>query len=120
MPTAKASEKSAGGAMVMMAAARAVMMAVRMVVRGAHFAPLRPVLLHVEHHVGVVALGHQAEPAGDFLIGFGLAAEVAAEAVLVELLAGVHVPQAAAVGADLVGEDDAGEIVLPDAGRTRA
>jgi hypothetical protein len=29
----------------------------------------------------------QAEAAGDFLIGFGLAAEVAAEAVLVELLA---------------------------------
>ena len=56
----------------------------------------------------------QAEAAGDFLIGFVLAAEVAAEAVLVELLAGGHVPQPAAVGADLVGEDDAAIVIVPD------
>src|SRR4051794_651350 len=77
------------------------------------FPALRPVLLEVEHGVGL-PFGKQAEAAGDFLIGFGLAAEVAAEAVLVELLARAHVPEAAAVGADLVGQDDAREIILPE------
>src|SRR3712207_7166613 len=37
------------------------------------------------------------------------AAEVLAKAVLVELLLGLDVPQPAAVGADLVGEDDRSE-----------
>src|SRR5690606_22398743 len=43
------------------------------------------------------AFGEQAEAARDFLIGFHLAAEVAAEAVLVQLLVRGDVPQAAAV-----------------------
>src|SRR3546814_11187080 len=58
----------------------------------------------------LAALGHQAQSARDFLIGLDLAAKVAAEAVLVELFVRRHVPQAAAVGADLVGEADAAEI----------
>ena len=46
------------------------------------------------------------KPAHDFLIRILDAAEVAAEAVLVELLVGLDVPEAAGVGAYLVGEDD--------------
>src|SRR3546814_7775844 len=70
-----------------------------------------PVAFEVEHGI-LAALGHQAQSARDFLIGLDLAAEVAAEAVLVELFVRRHVPQAAAVGADLVGEDDAAEIAF--------
>ena len=55
------------------------------------------------------------EPAGHFLVGFFLAAHVAAEAVLVELLAARHVPQPAAVGADLIGQDHAAVVAVPDA-----
>src|SRR3546814_19288984 len=40
---------------------------------------------------------------------------IAAEAILVELLVRFDIPQPAAVGADLVGEDDAAVIVIPDA-----
>ena len=69
--------------------------------------------VEVEHHVGF-ALLQQAETAGDFLIGLGVPAEVAAEPVLVELLVGGHVPEPAAVGADLVGEDDPAELILPE------
>src|SRR3546814_3394671 len=72
------------------------------------------VRFEVEHRI-VAALGHQAQPARDLLIGLDLAAQVAAEAILVELFIGDHVPQAAAVGADLVGEDDAAVIAVPDA-----
>src|SRR3546814_1451365 len=72
------------------------------------------VRFQVKHRI-VAALGHQAEPAGDFLIGLDLAAQVAAEAVLVELFVGDHVPQAAAVGADLVGQDDPAVVAIPDA-----
>ena len=61
----------------------------------------------VEHLAGAVLALEQAEAAGDFLVGLLLAAEVAAEAILVELLAARHVPQAAVVGADLVGKDHA-------------
>src|SRR5690606_4782814 len=42
----------------------------------------------------------------DFFIGFDDAAEALAEAVLVHLLAGFLVPQAAAVGAEFIAEDD--------------
>src|SRR5262245_41154705 len=38
------------------------------------------------------AFGHDAEAFGDFGIGFDQAAEIAAEAVLVELLVGLHIP----------------------------
>src|SRR3546814_4884 len=70
-----------------------------------------PVAFEFEHGI-LAALGHQAQSARDFLIGLDLAAEVAAEAVLVELFVRRHVPQAAAVGADLVGEADAAEIAF--------
>src|SRR5690242_6049130 len=63
------------------------------------FLPLAPVLLHVEHRARLVAFGQQPQPPRHLLIGLDLAAHVAAEAVLVELVAGFHVPQAAAVGA---------------------
>ena len=76
-------------------------------------AALLPVAVEVEDGGFLAFLGQQAEAAGDFLIGFGFAAEALAEAVLVELLVRLHVPQAAAVGADLVGEDDAGVVVFP-------
>ena len=49
-------------------------------------------------------MGHQA--LHDFGIGVFHAAEVAAEAILVELFVRLAVPQAAGVGADLIGEDD--------------
>src|SRR5262245_28747590 len=48
-----------------------------------------------------------AEPAGHLLIGLQHAPQIAAEAILVELVGGRSVPQAAAVRADLVGEHDA-------------
>ena len=49
-------------------------------------------------------MGHQA--LHDFGVGVFHAAEVAAEAILVELFVRLAVPQAAGVGADLVGEND--------------
>ena len=49
-------------------------------------------------------MSHQA--LHDFGVGVFHAAEVAAEAVLVELFVRLAVPQAAGVGADLVGEND--------------
>src|SRR5262249_9791472 len=48
-----------------------------------------------------------AQPARDFGVGVGNAAKVAAEAVLVELLAGGHVPEPAAIRTDLVGQHGA-------------
>src|SRR3954466_12003190 len=73
----------------------------------------RPLL----HHLGTLEvpdarLRQDAEPAGDFLVAFLDLAEVAAEAVLVHLLAGLAVPQPTIVRADLVGEDDAHLLVL--------
>src|SRR5215207_7096535 len=44
-----------------------------------------------------LTLAEDAEPSGDVLIGFDEAAEVAAEAILVELVVGFHVPQAAGI-----------------------
>lgn len=46
----------------------------------------------------------------DFGVGFHDVAEVAAEAVFVHFFAGFEIPEAAAVGADFVGEDDLGWI----------
>ena len=60
-------------------------------------APLLAVAVEVEDRRLVIG-GQQAEPARDFLIGFLNAAEVLAEAVLVELLVRLDVPQAATVG----------------------
>src|SRR5271155_302141 len=47
-----------------------------------------------------------AKAARHFPVGFFHLAQVAAEAILVHLLAGLGVPQAAAVGTDLVGQND--------------
>src|SRR3954471_2345974 len=73
----------------------------------------RPLL----HHLGTLevpdpGLRQDAEAAGDFLVAFLDLAEVAAEAVLVHLLAGLAVPEPAIVRADLVGQDDAHLLVL--------
>src|SRR3546814_7796444 len=57
-------------------------------------------------------LRQHAEAAGDLLVGLLDAAHVAAEAVLVQLLVGRHVPQAAGVRADLVGQHDAHLLVV--------
>src|SRR5262245_54889506 len=54
-------------------------------------------------HVARPAFGENAQAARDFLIGLFDIAEVAAEAVLVELLAGLGVPEPAIVRADLIG-----------------
>src|SRR3984885_6363998 len=60
-----------------------------------------------------LAFAHDAEPLGDFGISFEQAAEIAAEAVLVELLVGLDVPQPAGIRRNLVGDHDPHQIVLP-------
>src|SRR5215831_17349964 len=76
--------------------------------QGGGFGSMNAPLNHRRH------LLHDAESAGDFGIALDHVAKVAAEPILVELLVRGGVPQAAAVRADLVGEDDAREIALPD------
>src|SRR5579872_6633221 len=69
-----------------------------------------------QHRSGALralAFAHDAEALGDFGIGFQQAAEIAAEAVLVELVVGLDVPQPAAVGRNLVSHHDAHDIVFP-------
>src|SRR5262249_1499376 len=66
-------------------------------------------------HVAQAGLRQDAEAARHFLIGLGHLTEVLTEAVLVELLVGLHVPQPAIVRADLVGQDDAHLLVLVEA-----
>src|ERR1700719_1030376 len=69
-----------------------------------------------QHRSGALrplAFVHDAEALGDFGIGFEQPAEVAAEAVLVELLVRLDVPQPAGVRRDFVGDDDAHQVVLP-------
>src|SRR5579862_1999686 len=58
------------------------------------------------------AFGQNAKTPRNFLISLLDLAEVAAEAVLVELLVGLHVPEAAIIGADLVSEHQAHLVVL--------
>ena len=72
------------------------------------------------HHLGTLEVPdagfrQDAEAAGDFLVAFLDLAEVAAEAVLVHLLAGLAVPQPAIIRADLVGQDDPHLLVLVEA-----
>src|ERR1700684_3016248 len=62
-----------------------------------------------------LAFAHDAEPLGDFGIGLEQAAEIAAEAVLVELLVGLDVPQPAGIRRNLVGDHDAHHVVFPQA-----
>src|SRR5260370_35944106 len=61
-----------------------------------------------------LAFLHDAEAARHLGIGLDHAAEVAAEAILVELVVGLDVPEAARIGADLVGDDDAHRFALPE------
>ncbi len=51
--------------------------------------------------------GQNAEAPGDFAVGVLNIAEIQAETVFIHFLAGFHVPQAAIIGADFVGQDDA-------------
>jgi hypothetical protein len=63
-------------------------------------------------HRAFTFFGHQAKASGDFLICLGFASQIATETVLVKLLTGFKVPQAAAIWADLIGQDDAAEIAI--------
>src|SRR4051794_32716955 len=76
--------------------------------------PLLAMAVEVEDGGFVVGL-EQPEAARHFLVGLLNSAEILAEAVLVELLVGLDVPQPATVGADLVGQDHAREVAVPDA-----
>src|SRR5215471_17023073 len=67
--------------------------------------PQRRTLALHKHRAGplrTLALRHDAEALGDIRIGFEQPAEIAAEAVLVELVVGLDVPQPARIGRDLV------------------
>src|ERR1043166_6475306 len=69
-----------------------------------------------QHRAGALralALGHDAEALGDFGICLQKPAEVAAEAVLVELLVRLDVPQPARIGRDLVRDHDPHHVVFP-------
>ena len=61
-----------------------------------------------------VGLRHDAEAPGDLGVGVGEGAEVLAENVLVELAPGLDVPEPAAVGRDLVGDDQPLEVAVVD------
>src|SRR5215469_4972132 len=60
-----------------------------------------------------LAFAHDAEALSDLGIGFKETAEVTAEAILVELLVRLDVPQPAGIRGNLVGNDDAHQVVLP-------
>src|SRR5215813_6447758 len=60
-----------------------------------------------------LALAHDAEPLGDFGIGLHQPAEIAPEAILVELLVRLDVPEPAGIGGQLVRYHDAHEVVFP-------
>src|ERR1700674_916005 len=60
-----------------------------------------------------LVLAHDAEARGHFGVGLEQAAEVATEAILVELLVRLDVPEPAGIRRDLVGDDDAHHLVFP-------
>src|SRR5688500_18535074 len=62
----------------------------------------------------VLVLGQDTEPAGDFRISLDQSAHVPAEPVLVELVLGLDVPEAAGIRGDLVGHDDAHHLAFPE------
>src|SRR3984885_4969126 len=69
-----------------------------------------------QHRSGALrplTFAHDAQALRDFRIGFEQAAEVAAEAVLVELLVRLDVPQPAGIRGDFVGDHDAHQVVFP-------
>src|SRR5690242_21028891 len=79
--------------------------------------PSRTILALDQDRTGALralAFAHYAEALGDLGIGFKEPAEVAAETVLVELLVRLDVPQPAGIRRDLVGDDDAHQVVLPE------
>src|SRR6476660_8601224 len=61
-----------------------------------------------------LAFAHDAKALGHFSIGLQKAAEIAAEAVFVELVVGLDVPKPAAVGRNLVCDDNAHHVVFPE------
>src|SRR5579872_4264927 len=60
-----------------------------------------------------LVLAHDAEPLGDLRIGLQEPAQITPEAILVELLVRLDVPQPARIGRDLVRHHDPHYIVLP-------
>src|SRR5690606_16086008 len=62
-----------------------------------------------------LVLVDDAQPAGNLRIGFDQATKVTTESVLVHLLLGLDIPQAAAVGGNLVGEDDPHHVAFIEA-----
>src|SRR5690554_409323 len=60
----------------------------------------------------IVIFHEDAEALGHFAIALDQAAEIFAETVLVELVAGLDVPETAIVRADLVGQHDAHQIAF--------
>src|SRR6478609_11406676 len=70
-----------------------------------------------QHRAGALralALVHDPEAFGHFGIGFEQPAEIAAEAVLVELVVGLDVPQPAAVGRNLICDNDTHHVIFPE------
>ena len=70
---------------------------------------------HRPRALGARILGQHAKTARDFLIGLEHASQIAAEAILVELVGCVDVPQTAAVRADFIRQHDAHRLVVPKA-----
>src|SRR5262245_61574761 len=110
---------SCGAAAVAAARQRAPMTAPPSIVRNARGGIASPFpgasALHQDRTAALraFALAHDAEPPGDLGIGLQQPAEIAAEAVLVELLARLDVPQPAGIGGDLVRHHDPHQVVLP-------
>ena len=72
-----------------------------------------PMLGKVKYLARSGILLQQPQPPCNFLIGFFLTAQIAAKAVLVELFASGHIPQAATIGADFIGENNAAVFAFP-------
>src|SRR6185437_12438139 len=81
---------------------------------GGLLAALLTVAVEIEDCGFILGL-EKAQPARDFLIGLFDPAEVLAKTILVELLVGLDVPQPTAIGTDLIGQNDARVIAVPDA-----
>src|SRR5689334_10442439 len=75
----------------------------------------RPSALYQDRAAALWALvfAHDAEPPGDVAVGLDQAAHALAEAILVELVVGLDVPQPARVRGNLVGHHDPHQIVFP-------
>src|ERR1700730_2668801 len=62
---------------------------------------------------GLLVFLQDTEPPRDFGIRLDQPAEIAAETILVELVVRSDVPQAAGIGGNLIGDDDAHYIAFP-------